>query len=148
MYNDTITIFNFCEDKKCEIAGWYPTVLNNVEVQISKGYNISKSGNENANTLYVSIPLISSNNDLFADGVKYIKPKAYKALSVKSDVFTIAENDFVAVGDYSGTFESYINDESYPGGLMQHMKSNYDDVYEVKTVDVFKTIRHIEVGGR
>lgn len=148
MYRDTITIFNFYEDKKNGIARWYPTVLNNVEVQISKGFNISKSGNENANTLYVSIPLIGSNNDLFADGVKYIKPKTFKALSVKSDAFTIAENDFIAVGDYGSTFESYINDEVYPEGLMQYMKSNHDDVYEVKTVDVFKTIRHIEVGGR
>ena len=147
MYNDTITIFNFHEDKKSGIAGWYPTVLNHVEVQISKGYNITKSGNENANTLYVSIPLIGSNNDLFADG-EYIKPKAFKALSVKFGTFTLAENDFIAIGDYRNEFKDYIDDGTYPGGLMQYMKSNYDDVYEIKTVDTFKTIRHIEVGGR
>lgn len=151
MYADTITVFNFFEDKKEDIAWWYPTVINNVEVQITKGFNASKTGNENANALYVSIPLQASNSTLFADGVKYIKPKAFKVNMSKSDTFTLAENDFIAVGDYTEfvkKFETgYIPDEYYPEGLHQHMKSTYDDVYQIKTVDVFKTIRHIEVGG-
>lgn len=60
---------------------------------------------------------------------------------VKSDAFTIVESDFIAVGDYSSTFESYIDDEIYQNRLMQYMKSYYYDVYEIKTVDIFKTIR-------
>lgn len=147
MYQDVITIYNFFEDKKQDIAGWYPTTLSGVEVQISKGLNVSKTGNENANSLYVSIPLICSNNELFADGIKYIKPKSFKALSVKSDTFTLSENDFIAVGNYKEIHNDFINDYDYEEGFLQYMKSTYDDVFEVKTVDTFKTIRHIEVGG-
>lgn len=148
MFNDTVTIFNKVGIGREQVY-WYVNVLHNVETQLKKGENAMKSGNENANSLYLSIPLISSNSDLFADGVKYLKPKEYKALADKSGTFTLAENDFVAIGDYSNLLVgTYIDDESQTGGLYGYMKKTYDDVYNIVTIDEFKGIRHLEVGGK
>ena len=146
MHSDTVTIFNYYEDKKKDIAYWYPTTLNNVEAQVSEGLSVIKTGNENANSLWLSIPLISVNNELYADGVKYLKNKRYAASEDKSDCFTVKKNDFVVLGAYES--DSVINDDDYKDGFFQYMKSTHDDVYNINTIDEYKGIRHIEIGGR
>lgn len=147
MFNDTVTIFNYIEDKKKGLYKWSVSVIHNVETQISKGQNVIKSGNENADTLYISIPLKTSNNKMFADGIEYCKPNAFKALEDKEGAFTLKEKDFIAVGDYSIIFGNILNEEDYAGGLFEYMKKTYDDVYNINTVDIFKGIPHIEVRG-
>lgn len=150
MFSDTVTMFNCVENKSQKKVYWFPTVLNNVEVQMSQGLNVIKSGNEDASTMYLNIPLIASNNELFADGVKYLKPIAYKSLNDKSESFTLCtEDDFIAVGDFSNLGTTIDDDsEDYPDGFYEYMKSHYDDVYKINTVDEYKTIRHLEVGGK
>lgn len=44
--------------------------------------------------------------------------------------------------------DSPVNDDDYPDGFFEYMKGTYDDVYNITTVDVFKTIPHFEVGGK
>ena len=41
MYNDTVTVFNYYEDKKKSICRWYPTVLHDVELQINHGITVT-----------------------------------------------------------------------------------------------------------
>ena len=113
---------------------------------MSEGLSVIKTGNENANSLWLSIPLISVNNELYADGVKYLKNKRYAASEDKSDCFTVKKNDFVVLGAYES--DSVINDDDYKDGFFQYMKSKYDDVYNINTIDEYKGIRHIEIGGR
>lgn len=139
MFTDTVTIFNYHEDKKKGIAQWYPTVLNGVELQIAKGINISKSGNDNADSASLHIQI----NDYIRK--IYRKPKQYKNLDDKSGHFTLKPGDFFIEGEYP---EDVIDDTSYQNGFFEYMKSAYDDVYNITTVDVFKVIPHFEVGGR
>lgn len=148
MFNDTVTVFNYIEDKKKGIYEWYVSVIHKVETQISKGQNVMKSGNENADTLYLSIPLTISNNKMFADGIEYCKPNAFKTLESKENTFTLGEKDFIAIGDYSNMSGNVVNENDYPGGLFEYMKKTYDDVYNINSVDIFKGIPHIEVGGK
>lgn len=139
MFADTVTIFNYHKDKKKGISVWYPTVLESVELQIAKGINVSKSGNETADTANLHIKI---NADIRKG---YKKPKEYKALENKQGCFTLKPDDFFMAGKYE---DSPVNDDDYPDGFFEYMKGGYDDVYNITTVDVFKTIPHFEVGGK
>lgn len=139
MFTDTVTVFNYYEDKKKGISVWYPTVLDGVELQIAKGINISKSGNDAADSANLHIKI---NADIRK---AYKKPKEYKALEDKQGYFTLKPDDFFIAGEYGVT---PIHEEDYPNGFFEYMKGNYDDVYNITTVDVFKTIPHFEVGGK
>lgn len=139
MFADTVTIFNYHKDKKKGISVWYPTVLEGVELQITKGINVSKSGNDTADTANLHIKI---NADIRK---RYKKPKEYKALENKQGCFTLKLDDFFMAGKYD---VSPVNDKDYPDGFFEYMKGSYDDVYNITTVDVFKTIPHFEVGGK
>lgn len=139
MYADTVTIFNYHKDKKQRIAMWYPTVLDGVELQIAEGVNVSKSGNDNADSASLHIKINADTRKI------YKKPMEYKALENKQEYFTLKANDFFMAGAYDN---SPINEEDYPNGFFEYMKGRYDDVYNITTVDVFKTILHFEVGGK
>ena len=139
MYTDTVTIFNYVEDKKQGIYMWYPTVLDGVELQITKGINVSKSGNASADSANLHIKI---NDEI--DKI-YKKPKAFKALEDRHGFFTLKPDDFFMAGGYDNT---PIDDEDYPNGFKEYAMSEYDDVFNITTVDVFKTIPHFEVGGK
>lgn len=139
MFADTVTVFNYHEDKKQGIAMWYPTVLEGVELQITKGINVSKSGNSAADAANLHIKI---NADIQR---AYKKPKEYKALEDKQGFFTLKPDDFFVAGEYKA---GRIDENDYPNGFFEYMKSNYDDVYNITTVDVFKAIPHFEVGGK
>ena len=139
MYEDTVTVFNYVEDKKQGTALWYPTVLDGVELQITKGTNISKSGNVSADTASIHIKI---NDDIRKT---YKKPMEFKVLEDKQGYFTLKPDDFIASGAYRG---DVVDDSDYPNGFFEHMKSTHDDVFNITTVDVFKAIPHFEVGGK
>lgn len=139
MFIDTVTIFNYYEDKKQGIAMWYPTVLDGVELQVTKGINISKSGNDKADSASLHIKINPDIRQI------YKRPMEYKALEDKQGYFTLKPDDFFLSGSYDN---APINEEDYPNGFFEYMKANYDDVYNITTVDVFKTIPHFEVGGK
>lgn len=146
MFSDTITVFNFQEDKTNGSRIWYATVLSGVEVQINKGSNVRISGLESADSVSLHIPLTKANEEWFADGIQYLKQKAWFALEDKSGTFTLnPAKDFFALGNY-GTKE--YQDDDYNRGLLEYMNAKYDDVYKITTVDVYKTIPHIEAGGK
>ncbi len=139
MFTDTVTIFNHYEDKKNGISIWYPTVLDGVELQVAKGINVSKSGNDNADSANLHIKI---NADIRR---AYKKPKEYKALEEKQGYFTLKPDDFFMEGGYDNT---PVDDGDYPNGFFEFMKKAYDDVYNITTVDIFKVIPHFEVGGK
>ena len=139
MFTDTVTIFNHHEDKKNGVSMWYPTVLDGVELQVAKGINVSKSGNDNADSASLHIRI---NADIRK---AYKKPKEYKALEEKQGYFTLKPDDFFMEGRYDNT---PVDEEEYPDGFFEYMKKTYDDVYNITTVDTFKVIPHFEVGGK
>ncbi|MCI8669210.1 MAG: hypothetical protein HFI34_06795 [Lachnospiraceae bacterium] len=146
MFNDTVTVFNFQEDKTKGTRIWHSTVLTGVEVQINKGSNIRTSGLESADSVSLHIPLTKANKECYADGIQYLKQKAWFALEDKTGAFTLnPAKDFFVLGDY-GTKE--FRDDDYNHGLLEYMNTKYDDVYKITTVDVYKTIPHIEAGGK
>lgn len=135
MYQDTVTLFNFYEDKKKGICKWYPTVLENVELQISRGVTVTKDGNSNDNNATLHIRQIDD----------YVPPIAYKKLEDKAGVFTLKPEDFFVEGNIT---DIVIDEDDYPDGFFEYAKRNYDNVFQITTIERFKAIPHFEVGGK
>lgn len=132
MFADTVTIFNLTEDI------WNGTVLHSVEVQASLSEQKSKDANKADNEAILFINIDSEIEK------KYRKPIAYQKETDKVSMFTLTTGDFFVCGEYPGSW----NDTEYENGFFEHMKSNYDDVFEICSVKQFKTLPHFEVGGK
>ena len=141
MFKDTVTLFNFYEDKDTGQCRWYPKVLNGVELQTAKGIVAGTKGEETADKASLHIPYSGEK----VCGYDYQKPLAWRQREDKLGILTIAENDFFA----EGTFDVGIVDESdYPEGFYEYMRNRYDDVYNITSVNRYDTIPHFEVGGK
>lgn len=136
MYNDTVTIFNAYEDKKQAINRWYPTVLEGVELQINRGMTVTTDGNANDNTASLHI-----RNDLD----KYLNPVAFKKAEDRENHFTLGQKDFFVEGELDLIV---IEEDDYPNGFFEYIKSEYDNVFKITTVERYKVIPHFEVGGK
>lgn len=136
MYNDTVTVFNYYEDKKKSICRWYPTVLHDVELQINHGITVTTDGNANDNTASLHI-----RNDLD----KYLNPVAFKRAEDRENHFTLGQKDFFVEGELDLIV---IDEDDYPNGFFEYIKSEYDNVFKITTVERYKVIPHFEVGGK
>ena len=132
-YQDTVTIYNKYEDKKAGITTYFPTVLENVRLLITKGANIAKSGMDTADSATLSI---------YTDTLEkpYMLPKEWSRLEDKTAAFTLAAGDFFVKGDTS-------TEDVATKEFAQYMKKKYDNLFTVTTVDEYKLIPHLEVGG-
>lgn len=134
MFDDTVTIFNYYNGK------YYPTVICGVELQAVK---VTKNGTA----------VISSedtvNLHIKMDNLKkaYIKPKEWNGESNKFTLNSREKKDFFVLGEFE---ETIIDDDSdeYINGFYEHMRIHYDDVYLINSVAEYKTIPHLEVGGK
>lgn len=132
-YQDTVTVYNKYEDKKAGIITYFPTVLENVRLLITKGANIAKSGMDTADSAMLSI----HTDDLEKP---YMLPKEWSRLEDKTTAFTFAAGDLFVKGD---TSEEDVTTKEFA----QYMKKKYDNLFTVTTVDEYKLIPHLEVGG-
>ena len=149
MYTDTITVFNQQKIKKEVI--WYPTVIRGVELQITAGRNRNTTGLENADTSKVFISYEDSDTKMLVNTSEdkkkqYLKPKAWGAYTEKNQAFTFQEGiDFFIQGEYQ---EDVIKDADFEDGFLSYMSEHYDDVFIINKADLYKTIPHLEIGGK
>lgn len=136
-YNKTVTVYNRSVDGLMETETWYPTVLENVRLLVTKGANVSKSGMESADAARLHVKF-----ELLPDGTKeYLTPKAWKNCTEKEKYFTFTGGvDFFVEGDTS-------NEPVQETGFYSYMKEKYDNCFLVSNVDVYELIPHLEVGG-
>lgn len=132
-YNKTVTIYNRHEDEK---EMWFPTVLENVRLQINRGENVSKSGTDSADSTKLSIMMDSLEKP-------FMKPLEWQKLSEedKQASFTLTSNeDFFVEGDTTA-------EEILESDFFSYMKRKYDNCFKMTNVDVYELIPHFEVGG-
>lgn len=130
-----MTIYNKYYDKALGLDRYQRTVIKGVHWEDTQGANIIKSGLENADRIFVSIPFGCQ-----ADRT-YCKPKAFESLADKSIFFTIQPGDRIIKGaidfDINGSAKAL--DETY-------------ETFTVTTVDTLdfgsSRLHHWEVGGR
>ena len=136
-YNKTVTVYNRTVEGLMEKETWYPTVLKDIRLLITKGENVSKSGMESADSakLFIKTDKLSK---------EYKKPLEWQNLSAedKAKTFTLTSGvDFFVEGDTTAEVPTESDFFSY-------MKEKYDNCFKVTNADVFELIPHLEVGGR
>lgn len=136
MFNDVITLYN--QYKSDGVITWYGHVIKGVECQPTSAVKLSNKGELTDDKVSLHIP-----EKVLED--KYLKPKEWKRSNEKEQMLTLAEDDFFVVGELE---EGIINDSDYDDGLFEHIKSEYDNVYNITSVSRYKTIPHFEVGGK
>ena len=136
MYTDTVTLFNYSKTEHG--LYYYPTVLNDVDLQITKGSFVAKTGNESVDSCVLHVKHLFTNKT-------YTKPKEFASLLEKQNYYTFSDKDFFVQGEYN---LDIITDTDYQGGFFNYMNKTYDDVYRVTKVDVFKLLPHLEVYGK
>lgn len=140
-YINTVTIFN--KKITANTLGaqevWYPTVIANARLLVSKGTNIQKSGLETADAARLHIDdEISSPSKPFKSRSEWdALPDGQKAQywTLDSDKGT-----FFVEGDCS-------SDEIVPN-FFEVMKKRHDNCFRVSSVDRFGLIPHFEVWGK
>lgn len=146
MFNDTVTIFNYYEDKDEDYYCWFPKVISGVEVQKSKGLTVGTTGNKDADNAVLHIPIQLFHEEIYSDGLQYKKPKEWRREPSKEESFTLKTDDFFVEGIFEG---GIVDDTKYPNGFFEYMKQEYDDVFKITNVDgPYKGIPHFEVGGK
>lgn len=148
MYSETVTVFNKLQQG--QVITWYPTVLRNVDLNVDKGANVTKTGLESADTAKLHIKYTMVDGDITIRGKTYKRPKEWTAqgTGVHTNTITFASGDLFMRGEYpetpvndvdpmfKPTFESYIN-------------KTRDDVYKISNVGgPYKLIPHFEIGGK
>lgn len=136
--NKTVTVYNRHYDTLTETEIWIPTLLEKVNLVLTKGANISQSGVENSDSAKVFV-------DVDEQSKPYVKPKEWNnsTLDRKKETFTFQpETDFFVEGDTAGV--PVLED-----GFFEHMQKHFDNVFHVSTVDEYKDVmKHLEVGGK
>ena len=130
---------------------WYPTVIRGVDLQITAGRNRSTTGLENADSAKVFIKYENSNEKMLVETSPEEKKRVFKTKVVerlyreKSGFHVSGGNRFFYSGRVS---EVAIMDADYEDGFLSYMSDRYDDLFLVNKADLYKTIPHLEIGGR
>lgn len=139
-YNKVCTIWNRSVDGLMETETWYPTVIENVRILVSRGNNIQASGNSSADSCRLHI------SDWYSEASKpFLPPEQWSHLvqSEKSNFYTLEDKDsFFTEGDTSNI--SYINKKQF----FQWMKQNARNCFKISSVDRFEIVPHWEVWGK
>lgn len=140
-YNKTVTIWNKGAAKKGDLWGretWYPTIIKNVRLLVSRGTNIQQSGNSSADSCRLHIMDRVSKPDK-----KYLPPAEWHASEEQENYYTLeSEKDsFFTEGDSSGA-------ETAVDNFFETMKDQYNNCFRISSVDRFDIIPHWEVWGK
>lgn len=136
--SNTVTLYNRHTDKLTGREMWFPTLLSNVNLEMTKGAYINKSGTQDADSVKLFVN---------ADNMPkpYVESVKWKNLDdeIKSEYMTFTgSEDFFVEGD---TLDVKIIDE----GFFEWMRKHYDNVFKVTNIDRYRDILpHFEVGGK
>lgn len=147
MYRDTITLFNRYDAGSDDL--WFPTVLENVDLNVDKASIIAKYG-ENATDnarLHVRCEIREDGAVLVADK-RYLPPKAWEAQTeaeaAASITFTGGQRfDFFIVGAWPGA--DPVSDAEYTDGFYNFCNRIYDYCFAVTSVAQYSVIPHFEI---
>lgn len=137
-YNNTVTLYNRYFDPETEVEKWYPTVLPNVNLVITRGANVTKAGTAEADAakLFVDMKRLPK---------PYLDPVAWSQLPDEEKTEHITFNsaeDFFAEGDTTGI-------EVTESGFFELVKQTRDNVFKVTNADRYTDILpHFEIGGK
>lgn len=152
MYEKTVTIFNYYEDKTGE-AYWYPHVLPGVDLNHDRGAILKEYGPESTDNAELHIRVTMMNGQEYVSDnnhtmVPWLPPKKWKKQTddILAESITFSPDCFFWEGEWT---EGMVRDSDYRNGFYQHMNSNHDNVFKITSVGgPYTLIPHFEILGR
>jgi len=141
-FNQVVTVWNRRKATKNRLEAqevWYPTVISNVRLLVTRGNNIIKSGLESADSARLHIlDGVSIESKTFKNRVEWdalTDDEAQNFWTLDSDNYT-----FFVEGDLSGI--------SVVPNFFEEIKKSYNNCFRISSVDRFELIPHWEVWGK
>lgn len=149
MYDKTITLFNRYDSRLGDT--WYPTVLNNVDLNIDKASVIAKYGPESSDNAILHIRYTKTNDGIYVDDKRWLSPKDWDKQVNEDLPNTITFTDGTAFDFfYWGEWPTEpIADSDYRDGLYAYMNAQYNYVFAITSVGgPYTLIPHFEILGK
>jgi hypothetical protein len=144
--NTLLTLYNKYVDPTTRTELYQRTLLpGQVEWENRKAANVNAQGGNTAAdqaTIYIPGSL----------GVKYLKPAAWKALSIKTGYWTLQVGDIVVKGEVDDTIHAATTDPVVAAFTPTNLKEKYDDVLVITSIDQRDAgslyMRHWQLGAK
>ena len=150
MYNDTITLFNRKEGREGDT--WYPTVIENVHLNMDKSAILAKYGAESTDTAVLHIRYRNEGEKKMVAEKQWMPPKEWDGQLEPTGAITFTDGDrfdFFWLGKWDGA-ES-IEDADYPAytDFYTYMNKTHDYVFAISSVGgPYSVIPHFEITGK
>lgn len=149
MYKDVITLFNRVEGLDGDT--WYPTVIQNVQLNADRAAILAKYGAESSDSAVLNIRYIQDGENKVVAGKLWKPPKEWeKSIDhAKEITFTGGDRfDFFMVGDY-GSEEPIVDTATLGEDFYTRMNRTHDFVFAISTVGgPYDVIPHFEILGK
>lgn len=134
MFEDEITIFNKKYNSLLKDDVYIRTYLSGVNIDLKKAVNVIKSGLQDADLGMVIIP-----KDVDTQNKEFVKPMQFQKSS-DNKIWTLKSGDTIVL--------ELVDCEIDGENSIANLKKNYDDVYEITSVDTKLKggLPHWEVG--
>ena len=140
MYIDTITLFNYHNGE------WYPTVLNNVDLNADKAAILARYGASSSDRAKLHVAYRISNGEIKIGNYTYVRPENYNG---ESGTITFADGlEFSFFSSFAWDGEAVISDNDYEQGFYNYLNSLSGEVYAVSSVAMYSVIPHFEIMGK
>lgn len=150
MYKDTVTIFNRKEGDEGDT--WYPTILQNVQLNMDRAAIMAKYGPEAADSAVLNIRYHRDGGDKIVGEKRWVPPKEWEAQLDHSQTVTFTTGnrfDFFWLGDWGSEEPVYDSDYFSDTDFYTYMNRTHDYVFAVSAVGgPYSVIPHFEILGK
>lgn len=143
MHKDTITLFNRKPGLRGQGDIWYPTVIQNVNLNIDRAAIVAQYGPQTQDSAVLNIRYQRDGGEILVAGKPWMPPKEWDRTE---DSLTFADGDFFWLGEWTGEIA---NDSDYlDEGFYGYMNRTQDYVFAITSVAKFSLIPHFEIMGK
>lgn len=151
MYQDTITLFNRKPGERGQADTWYPTVIENVNLNIDRAAILAKYGAESQDNAVLHIRYKKVGGEILVADKPWMPPKEWDGTE-DSLTFAGGNNfDFFWQGEWDGGIISDADSRWSIDGFYNYMNRTHDFVFAVSSVaqiDGFMILPHFEIMGK
>lgn len=150
MYKDTITLFNRKEGDEGDT--WYPTVLQNVQLNMDRAAILAKYGAESADSAVLHIRYKQDGDNKVVGNKLWRPPKLWDQLLEPEKALTFTTGtrfDFFWLGDWGNNDPVHDADYFSDTDFYTYMNRTHDYVFAISSVGgPYSVIPHFEIMGK
>lgn len=144
MYQDTITLFNRKPGDRGNPDAWYPTVIENVNLNVDRAAILAKYGPESQDKAVLFARYSTDGGNILVSGKPWTLPKEWSGTAGALTFGT--DGDFFWQGEW---LDGIVTDEQYGSeGFYGYMNRTHDNVFSVTSVAKYSVIPHFEIMGK